>query len=922
MNRWRAGWSGWRLVARTVAFLAAYLALMLFSYRVARSFGEISTTVWWPAAGLALGVFVRAPRRVWWRLGVALAAMMVLLGFLGIPAERTPSLALAGILAAVDVLAPLLGAWLLLRWGGRPFALVRVREVVAFVLLGVFVPAALPLCLFLLVPLPRDGFDALLLAAAQAAGVAAFAPVILTWPHQRRTWHRPSAKRIAEGAALVLSIVVLAAIVYRSSNLGVQAIAGAAATFPLLAWAAVRFGPRGAALCAAALSLLTAVATAAGYGPFASLPENQAIRVAYDTGFFAVAAVPALLLAAITAERRRAECRERLSLEAGEILARSEPLGTRLQLLAERAAALVFARCEIRLDDLRAAAPAERVEGGGSVVLPVEGGRGVITLQVPAEVGRLDPEDLEGGTVLADRIAAAEETERLERNLERHLAASEESLALLDAVMRSAPIGISIHDTELRFLRVNEKMASFNRISVEGHLGKHLDEVLPGIGLELQGLMRQVLETGDPIVNREFETEHPAEPGVRLWFLCTWFPVGPPDRPLGVCAFVIDITEAKRQEAEVRRSAERFRLVAEVSSQILWTASPEGVPREGAEAWSAFTGQSIEDYRSLRWIEAVHPDDRARAQEAWLHSMESGDTWYAPYRLWHRSGTWRHVIDHGVPVHRKDGSIREWVGMVEDVTERVAAEAERAEAWAEAQEAIRVRDDFLSIASHELKTPLTPLAVRLQRMQRGVAAGQPVERETIEKARGALERLSFLVNDLLDVARIRAARLTTAHVPLPLREVVAEVADAWSGRSARHRFVVELPNNPVWIAGERSRIAQVVENLVDNAVKYSPAGGRIGISLRVEEGEAKLSISDEGIGIPPEDIPPLFDRFFRAQNASARSYGGLGLGLYITRDVVEHHGGRIEVESEVGRGSTFRVSLPLLPPGELEARLH
>ncbi|HYO58779.1 ATP-binding protein [Archangium sp.] len=247
-----------------------------------------------------------------------------------------------------------------------------------------------------------------------------------------------------------------------------------------------------------------------------------------------------------------------------------------------------------------------------------------------------------------------------------------------------------------------------------------------------------------------------------------------------------------------------------------------------------------------------------------------------------------------------------------DVTAERRAQAERERLLREAQEAIRVRDDFLSIASHELKTPLTPLKLHLQMLKKRMASGQPIPAQYAEKALAQVVRLSGLINDLLDTSRIQAGRLELKHEPVSLRELTQEVMADLRPVSPHHTLEYEEPGEALVIQGDRGRLAQVLVNLLENALKYSPTGGSIRVSVERDEAQVIVSVSDAGIGIPPDQKSLLFERFFRARNAPISGFGGLGLGLYICRDIVERHGGRIWVESEVGHGSTFRFTLPVV----------
>ncbi|MGZ3458862.1 MAG: PAS domain-containing sensor histidine kinase [Archangium sp.] len=266
---------------------------------------------------------------------------------------------------------------------------------------------------------------------------------------------------------------------------------------------------------------------------------------------------------------------------------------------------------------------------------------------------------------------------------------------------------------------------------------------------------------------------------------------------------------------------------------------------------------------------------------------------------------------HFAPCFDEGGEVEGGVGIVEDVTEQRIAEAERGRLFREAQEAIRVRDDFLTIASHELKTPLTPLKLHLQALKLKVASGRAVPAQHAERALAQVARLSGLINDLLDTSRIQAGRLELKHEPVPLRELTREVLADLRQVSEHHPLEYEEPGEELVIQGDRGRLAQVLVNLLENALKYSPLGGTIRITLERDGAHARVSVTDAGIGIPPDQRAHLFERFFRARNAPISGFGGLGLGLYICRDIVERHGGRIWVESEVGYGSTFRFTLPV-----------
>jgi signal transduction histidine kinase len=243
---------------------------------------------------------------------------------------------------------------------------------------------------------------------------------------------------------------------------------------------------------------------------------------------------------------------------------------------------------------------------------------------------------------------------------------------------------------------------------------------------------------------------------------------------------------------------------------------------------------------------------------------------------------------------------------------------ERAHLVHELRGAVRLRDDFLSVASHELKTPLTPLQLRLQMLRReaqdpSLPADRLRERvgRAVDGAEAQVHKLATLVNDLLDVARIGAGKLRLERTRVDLAVLVREVAARLAPQlhKAGCPLALDVPDSLVGLWDEQ-RLEQVVVNLLTNALKYG-AGKPVHLRLAAEEGRARLTVRDEGIGIAPEDQARIFERFERA--VSDRHFGGLGLGLYICRQILEALGGTIGVRSAPEQGATFEVTLPTVP---------
>lgn len=250
-----------------------------------------------------------------------------------------------------------------------------------------------------------------------------------------------------------------------------------------------------------------------------------------------------------------------------------------------------------------------------------------------------------------------------------------------------------------------------------------------------------------------------------------------------------------------------------------------------------------------------------------------------------------------------------------EIARRTAFAVDNAQLYASAREAIRVRDDFLTIASHELRTPLTALRLQLQvlRKQLGPQAAAPLQ-DHVERAIRQTGRLASLIGSLLDVARITTGRVNLQPEPFDLAEVVEEVVGRLAEEAARAGCEVRLElDRPVEGRWDRLRLEQVLVNLLSNAFKYGP--GRpveVGLARLADDDSVRLWVRDHGIGIAPADLDRIFGRFERA--VSLRSYGGLGLGLFIARETVSAHGGTIRAESAPGQGALFTVDLPRQAP--------
>jgi signal transduction histidine kinase len=262
------------------------------------------------------------------------------------------------------------------------------------------------------------------------------------------------------------------------------------------------------------------------------------------------------------------------------------------------------------------------------------------------------------------------------------------------------------------------------------------------------------------------------------------------------------------------------------------------------------------------------------------------------------------------------------VVVLEQFARLAAIAIENARLYTQAREAVRVRDEFLSIAAHELKTPITSLRGTAQLLLRTLEKSGTVDAQRLRGRLAAINqqsgKIGRLVNQLLDVSRLDAGKLTLDRAPTDLPGLVRGVAEAAEALSDRHAIAVRAEGAAIATV-DPIRLEQVLTNLVDNAIKYSPDGGPIEIALtRPSPGEVAISVTDRGLGIPPEHRSRIFDRFFQAH--AGNHYSGMGLGLYVSRQIVELHGGTLEADFPAEGGTRFVVRLPVGTAPSTEAR--
>ena len=366
-----------------------------------------------------------------------------------------------------------------------------------------------------------------------------------------------------------------------------------------------------------------------------------------------------------------------------------------------------------------------------------------------------------------------------------------------------------------------------------------------------------------------------------------------------------DITESRKAQEAVRESEEWFRMLTDHMDQLAWVGDRNGRTIWMNRRWHQFTGFDLEMIRQDGGSRIYHPEERETLKNLFPKLLSRPKPWEHVFRLRGRNGEYRWFLSRATPQLDENGNIERWFGTNTDITQ--AKEAEDALKAADER-----KDRFLATLAHELRSPLAPLRNGLELL--------PLikeDDEQIGKVHHMMQRqlahMVHLIDDLMDLSRISREMIHLRREPVRLDHAAEQAVEAVLPimKSYDHTFEQQIEGQ-LTVLGDPTRIAQMINNLLNNAAKYTPSAGRIALTIRSENGQAVIEVKDNGIGIPAEMIPRVFDMFAQVDSSHTNTGGGLGIGLHIVKKLVEMHGGTVGAYSEgEGKGSTFVLRLPL-----------
>jgi PAS domain S-box-containing protein len=373
-------------------------------------------------------------------------------------------------------------------------------------------------------------------------------------------------------------------------------------------------------------------------------------------------------------------------------------------------------------------------------------------------------------------------------------------------------------------------------------------------------------------------------------------------------ALVDEVATRKHAEEQLHLSETRFRELADSMPVIVWVIGIDNKLESINRRWTEYTGLSLaESQDRANVLQVIHPDDVPRINAEAEKARQARTPYQVEFRLKRAAdGVYRWFLGRGVPILDEQGQVVRWYGTSTDIQDQKQSQEEL-------REAARRKDQFLATLAHELRSPLPPIRNALE-----ILRLEGTDPARLERGRSMMERqvrqLVRLIDDLVDVSRMSRGKIHLQKERVELAQIVGSAVEAVEPLllDARHQLAVHLPAEPIHLHADPARLVQVLVNLLSNAARYTDPGGRITLTAQRGERLLLVSIHDTGIGMSTEQLAQLFEMFTQVRRSEERSQGGLGVGLWLVRRLLELHGGAIEAQSDgPARGSTFTIRLPL-----------
>ncbi|PVH27110.1 PAS domain-containing protein [Sphingobacterium corticibacter] len=482
------------------------------------------------------------------------------------------------------------------------------------------------------------------------------------------------------------------------------------------------------------------------------------------------------------------------------------------------------------------------------------------------------------------------------------LSISHDKLAKSEArfkfLIQETPVAIGLlQGRELIVEMANEKI-----LEVWGKtnsiIGMPLEKALPELeGQPFLGILDNVFTSGKPFFANEIPALLEHDGALKQFFFnLVYQPVfGLNQSVADILIVAVDVTEQVNSRRKLEHSEQHFRRLADLVPAMISNALPDGEWTFLNQKWLDYTGMSFDELQGFGYFQVMHPEDIPIYSEGLNRAAASGASYVSEIRFKNTQGKYVWHLNTASPVMNAEGQLSMWVGSATDI-QALKEEDQR-------------KNDFIAMVSHELKTPLTSLNGYLQILYRkALQAEDAASLHAFESSLKQVRLMTQMTNGFLNVSRLESAKIQIDKTTFDMAVMLAETAVEHHLLFTDHEIIFH-PLEKLHISGDREKLGQVINNLVSNAVKYSPRGSQIEVFAERIGDHLRVSVKDSGIGVAPENIPRLFERYFRVENSS--NVAGFGIGLYLCAEIIALHHGRIDAISAPNQGSTFYFELPL-----------
>lgn len=467
------------------------------------------------------------------------------------------------------------------------------------------------------------------------------------------------------------------------------------------------------------------------------------------------------------------------------------------------------------------------------------------------------------------------------------------------SMMDQAPIAMAVfRGKEMQISKANQAMLNILD-KTKAILGKNLVDIFPKIKNEqFVNILSAVYDTGEAYVGYGTPIRL-IRNGIleEVYFDFYYSPLIEEGKITGVLEMATEVTERMKGRQNLQQSEALFRAITTASPTALWITDETGNISYVNETWISWTGKPLENHLGAGWLDAVCKDDVAAAYTKFTADFANHRYHESHFRIMHTNGQERWVICTGNPQFNENQHFTGFIGACVDITEQKQLQHQK--------------DNFLGIASHELKTPVTSIKAYAQVLEVMFRRDGDVKKaDMLMKLNKQVNRLSHLIADLLDVTKIHTGKMQFNESAFNFNKLVEEVIENMQHTSFKHTILKEF-NFDGSVFGDADRISQVISNLLTNAIKYSPDAKQIIVRTQQKDGNMVLCVEDFGIGISQDKKDNVFEQFYRVSGTKEHTFPGLGLGLYISSEIVKRLNGKIWVNSTEGEGSVFCFSLPV-----------